>query len=644
VLGEHIAIGEQDFTIIGVAPRGFDGIAVGRARSELWVPSTMTAILLNNGCRPGIPCDDSDVLARLAPGVTAQRAAAGLARFGRQLSHLSIGDDSARRPVVVRASGALVATQREYSPLARLLGAIAALLLIIACANLSGLLIVRGAARGREIALRLSLGASRIRIMQQLLVESGALAIAGGAFGVVLSIWTSRVLNGFFVTDSEGFETFFPIGLDARVLWFALGISILSTLAFGLLPAFVTARAEPAETLKSGTPGGGRARARFELVTVQVALTSALLSGAVLLSRSFGQLLHAQRFDADRVALIRVRPQAAQYDSVRAERYVREVSERIAALPGGDGVAFARGAGFVWGQSPVSANAGMAPGDTASRVEAHFLSPAFFKTLRIPVLEGREFTNADGANAPPVAMVTEALARTLSPSSDIIGHMLYVHGKAFRLVGVVPDYRVRMAGQRADPMVFFAFWQNALGPEYDACFAVRVHGDPERVLATLRQTALAVDPHVPVAELMTLAQQVDASYPQVRLGQTVLLAAGGLALLLSAIGLYGVIAFLVTRRTREIGVRIALGAVPSRIAAQLIAKGMAAVGAGLAIGLGGAWMLGDLLSAWLVGVAPHDIIALATSGLLVAAASFVACAIPARRAAGVDPAIALRSS
>ena len=641
VLGERITIRGRAFTIVGVAPAGFDGIGVGRTRSEIWVPSTMTSPL-GNGCEPAVPCDDSDVLARLAPGVSVERATAGLARLGRQLSELSIGDDSVRRPVVRRASGALVATQREYSPLARLLGAIAALLLVIACANLSGLLVVRGVARGREIALRFSLGASRARVVQQLLVESGALALAGGTVGVVLSLWTSRALMGFFVADSEGFENFFPIGLDARVLCFAAGVSILSTIAFGLVPAVLTARAEPADVLKSGSAGAGRARARFELVAVQVALTSALLSGAVLLSRSFSHLLHAQHFDANHVALFRVRPQAAQYDSLRAQQYVRAVAERVAALPGVEQVAFARGVGFVWGGSPVSANVGMAPGDNAADVQAHFISPGFFATMRIAVREGREFAYTDAPGTPPVAMVTTSLSRKVSPMSDIVGRTLYARGKPFRVVGVVPDYLVRMRGERLEPMVFFPFWQNALGQEGDARFAVRVTGDASRMLATLATTAIAVDARVPVAEAMTLEHQMDASYPQIRLGQTVLLAAGGLALLLSAIGLYGVIAFLVARRTRDIGLRIALGAVPSRVAGQFVATSMLWVGAGISAGLAAAWTLSHLLSAWLVGVEPRDVVALGASALLVGVASLVACAIPSTRAARIDPAIALR--
>lgn len=642
VLGRHIGIAELDFTIVGVAPPGFDGIAVGRAPSEIWLPSTM-ASAVGIGCTPAVPCDDSDVLARLAPGVTIARATAALGRFGRALSRLSIGDDSLRRPVVMRASGALVATQRQYSPLARLLGGIAALLMVIACANLSGLLVVRGVTRGREIALRRALGARRLRVVQQLLVESGALAVIGAALGLVLSIWTSRGLMGFFVVDSEGFENYFPIGLDARVLWFALAVALLSTLAFGLLPALLTARAEPAEVLKSGTAGSGRTRPRLELVAIQVALTSALVSGAVLLARSFTHLLHAQQFDAEHVALVRVRPAAAQRDTAQSARYLRAVADRIAAIPGVRDVAFARGVGFVWGSSPVEIHVGSAPADSAAPAEAHFVSPGFFHTLRIPVQEGREFTGADGGNAPLVAVVSESLAHLLSPTADILGHTMYASGKGFRVVGIVPDYQVRMAGDRTAPMAFFSFWQQALGAEKDARFAVRVEGDPSRILGTLRTVVRAVDPGVPVAEIMTLENQIDASYPQIRLGQTVLFAAGGLALLLSAIGLYGVIAFLVTRRTREIGVRIALGAIPSRVAARLVGQGMLAVGAGVAIGLAGAWMLSELLSAWLVGVSPHDAWAFGSAAALVAAFSLVACAIPAQRAARIDPATALRA-
>ena len=645
VIGEHIAtstpVPGRDFTVIGVAPEGFDGIGIGSTRSEIWLPTTMAAAA-GVGCAPAIPCDDMDVLARLATGVSAARAQVGLATLGAKLSRIAIGDDSLRRPVIVPASGAAVATQNEYSPLARLLGAIAALLLLIACANLSGLLIVRGGARRREIALRLSLGAHRIRIARQLLVESALLAILGGVFGVVFSLWTSRQLMSFFISSSEGFETYFHVGLDTRILWFALAISSTSTLVFGLLPALVATRAQPAEVLKSGSAGSGSANARFELIAVQVALTSVLLSGAMLLSRSFAHLLHAQRFEVDHVALFRVRPAAAQYDTLRSEQYVRTVAERVAALPGVDRVAFARGAGFTWSTSPIDVGAGASAGDSTQRVEAHFVSPSFFETLQIPVLSGGEFTNSNVAGAPFVAMVDSSLAQRLFGGRDVIGKTLYAGGKAFRIIGLVPDYRVRGAHHAELPMAFFAFRQNALGPERDARFAVRVTGDPARMLAELRETVHAIDPNVPVAELMTLSHQIDASYPQIRLGQTVLLASGSLALLLSAIGLYGMIAFVVSRRTRDIGLRMALGAPPIRVAGQFVGSGMKAAVVGVVAGLIGAWSLSHLLSTWLVGVAPHDTIAYAIAALAVALTTLVACAIPAARAAATDPALALR--
>jgi len=645
VIGEHIATSTpawHDFTIIGVAPEGFDGIGIGSMRSEIWLPTTM-ASSVGIGCTPAIPCDhDADALARLKAGVTIQRAEAGLANLAAELSRVAIGDDSVRHPVLVRASGASVDTQRQYSPLARLLGAIAALLLVIACANLSGLLIVRNAARSREIALRLALGAQRLRIARQLLVESVLLALLGGAVGVALSLWTSRELMSFFISDSEGFETYLHIGLDARILWFALGASLASTLIFGLLPAFVGMRAEPADVLKSGTARSGRTRARFELIAVQVALTSVLLSGAVLLARSVGHLLHAQRFDVEHVALFRVRPAAAQYDTLRSAQFVRAVAERVDALPGVEQVGFARSSGFTWGTSPVDVGVGTSVGDSAQRTDAHFVSPGFFATLSIAMRSGREFSTSDIGGAPLVAIIDEMLERKLFGSGDAIGKTLYAAGKVFRIVGVVPDYRVRVANESRSPMVFFAFWQNALGAERDARFAVRVHGDPSRLLGTIRETVRAIDGRVPVAEVMTLSHQVDARYPQIRLGQNVLLVSGGLALVLSAIGLYGMIAFVVTRRTRDIGLRIALGALPIRVAGQLVASGMRATATGVGAGLFAAWSLSHFLRTWLVGVAPHDTMAYAVAALAIIVTALVACAIPATRAAAIDPAVALR--
>lgn len=640
VIGERIETTGRTFTIIGVASERFEG-AVGGFPTQVWFPATMMGAI-GLGCKTPVPCDDVNAFVRLAPGVSINRVRAAMGALGATMSRLSVGDDSVRHVTVVGATGATLERQRQYAPLARLLGAIAGLLLLIAFANLSGLLLARGVSRQREIVLRLSLGAGRSRIVRQLLSESALIAVAGGLVGSILSLWTARLLSGFLTMDAEGFENLFPIAFDGRTFAFAVAISTGATIAFGLFPALATARSNAADVLKNSTGGSARARGRFALIGVQIALTSTLLCGAALLTRSFAHLLHAQRFDPTDVVLLRVRPQAARYEPERAQRYVRAVRDRLAALPGVRSVAFARGVGFVWSGSPVEAGVGLAPGDTSLRTEAHFPSPGFFATLRIPVLSGREFDDADVAGSPPVAVVSQSLSLELWPGGSPIGRTIYARGKPFRVVGVVPDYQIHMAGSAPPLMLFLPFWQNALGQEGDARFAIRVSGHPDAMLSTLRRAAAEVDRGVPVAEVMSMSAQVDASYPEIRLGRSMLVAAGALALLLCAIGLYGTIAFLVARRTREIGIRLALGADARHVVIGVVRQSARTTIAGLGVGLAGAFATSRLLGSWLVGVPPHDFVAFTLAGLAVLAASVVACAAPARRAARIDPARALR--
>jgi predicted permease len=641
VIGERTEIAGHTFTIIGVGPEGFNGGQLGDPPTQVWLPTTMMGVI-GVGCSVPVPCDDANAFVRLAPGVTIERVRVALATLSVTLSRLSLGDDSVRKILVARATGAPLARQHAYAPLARLLGAIAGVLLLIAFANLSGLLLARGVSREREIALRLSLGSGSWRIVRQLLSESALIAVAGGVAGSILSLWTARVLSGVFTTDSEGFDNLFPLSFDARTFVFAVGISTLATIAFGLFPALMTARANVADVLKGSSGGSSRTRGRFSVIGVQVALTSALLCGATLLSRSFAHLLHAQRFDSSEVALLRVRPEAARYAPARAQRYVRAVHDRLVAVPGVQSVAFGRGWGFVWSGSPAEAAVGAAAGDTSLRVEVHFTSPNLFATLRIPVLAGREFDDADVVGAPPVAMVSQSLAQRLWPGAAPLGRAVYAKAKAFHVVGVAPDYQIHMAGDATPLVVFFPFWQNALGPEGDARFAIRVHGDAADMLSALRRAAVEVDPGVPVAEVMTMSRQVDASYPEIHLGRTMLVAASALALLLCAIGLYGTIAFLVARRTREIGIRLALGAGARRVVVGLLGQAARTTAAGLAAGLFGAFVMSRFLNSWLVGVPPHDFAAFALAALAVTVVALIACLLPARRASRIDPMRALR--
>lgn len=641
VIGEHVAIDGRDFTVIGVAPDGFDGTGVGETPTQFWLP-TMVAGITGSSCARQPPCQDADVLARLAPGVGIAAARAAVGVLGRQLSHLAFGDDSLRTPIVVPATGILWPQQRHYSGLARLLAAIAGVMLLIACTNLGGLLVVRGVARRRAVAMRFALGASRWRVVQQLLAESAVIGLAGGALGVLLSVWTSRALMGFFVTDEEGFPHFFRLGLNTNILGFAVGVALVATAIFGVLPALATTRVAPADVLKNTGGGAPRGGARFGLITAQVAMASMLLCAAVLLSRSFSHLLYSERFDPRHVALFRVRPAAVAYTPERAQRYVHDVAARVAALPGIEAVAYAKGSGLLWSSTPWTAGIGTAPGDSATIVETHSVSPGFLAALSIPLVAGREFDERDDSSAPRIAVLNASLAERLSPGGSLVGRNVYLHGTPFRVVGVAADYRVRLLGEAAPLVVFVPFRQNALGPELDARFAIRVHGDPAAVLATLRRTAAGVDPNVPVAEEMTMTEQIDANYPTIRLGKAITVAAGSIALVLSAIGIFGLVAFIVERQSREIGIRVALGATSRGVVWHFARRGLRAATLGTALGVAGATLASPFLREWLVDVTPRDSVAFAVAAVATLGVALLASIWPARRAARVDPTVTLR--
>jgi predicted permease len=654
-VGAHIQVQGADFTVIGIAPADFKGISIGEVPNRIWFPLAAAPTVYGRFCDPGAPCRDADGLARLAPGVNVRSAQAELSAMARSLSKLAFDDDSVHAIRLERAVGIASGSQAAFAGLARLLWVIAGVLLLIACANLSGLLIARGIARQSEFALRVSLGANRTRIVRQLLTESLVLGIAGGLIGTLLSVWAARGLMGFFARDSEGFQHFYQLDLNTNILAFACGVSLLTVLMFGLVPALLTARRDSYQAIK-GKGGPARGRAGAVLVCTQVALAIALLAGAALLSRSFARMMRGQNFNAEQVALLRVRPAAVPYDAARSQQYVRRVAERIKSVPGVENVAFARGSGLLWDESPWQVTVARGVNDTIPRVEAHFVSPGFFAALQVPMIAGREFDARDTETAPPVAVIGRALAEKLWPGTSPLDHDVFVaapemrtccaardqHGKRFRVVGIASDYRVHALSEKTPLMIFVPFWQNALGPEKDARFAVRAQ-NASALLPALRRAIDEIDPAVPVTEMMPMSLQVDAERAQIHLGQNVLLAAALLALFLSGLGVYGTIAFLVAGRTREIGIRVAVGAGHARVIADFVRQGLLPAFAGAALGLIGAIAGARLLAGWLVGVKPTDFVAFAAATVSVVVVTCVASYLPARRAARVDPMTALRA-
>jgi len=645
VLGETVTINGRAFSIIGVAPDGFDGVVAGFP-SELWIP----AMMLRTGYRWcnafEATCAITSIIARLAPGATLAQARAEISAMTPRLAALTDPGDSLRVIATTPATGIRVAEQRQFAQLSALLSAIALVLMGVACANLSGLLLARGLSRQREIALRTSLGAGRWRIARQLLTESSIIAGVGGVIGVVLSLWTSRALVGFFATDSEGYLHTYNVSLDGRVALFAVIAALGAVMLFGLFPALRNSRVDVAEALKVGAGGSAsRGRARVVLIAGQVALALSLLIGAGLLTRSFGALMSSQEFDPRHLAQLRLRPMLMGYDHERAVPYLHRALESIRAQPGVIAAAPVRGslASQVTGRVTIAL-----PGDVpvakenATRVEYFDIGPDYFATLKVPVLAGREFSEHDGPSRPLVAMVNESLAKRLWPHGSAVDQTVLLNGKAFSVVGVVKDNRVHTMSEASPAMAYVAFWQNAFVPQVDARVTIRVAGDPLRALRELHRAASVADPAVPVTELLAKESQMRATFTELRLGGAVLIVGASLALFLSAIGLYGVVSFLVTQRAREIGIRLAVGARPANVLAMLLRQGFHPVWIGGVIGVVASTAAAPLLSKWLFGIAPSDrltiVVALGAVGLVAMLATY----LPARRAARTDPATVFR--
>jgi predicted permease len=645
VLGETVMINNRAFTIVGVAPQDFDGVVPGIV-SNLWIPTMM----LHTGYRwcDGFQasCAITSIVARLAPGVTLTEARAEMSALAPRLRAVTDPSDSIHAISTVAATGVPVWQQHQFAQLTLLLSAIAIILMGVACANLSGLLLARGLTRHKEIALRTSLGAGRWRIIRQMLTESALIACAGGLVGVLLSLWTSRALVGFFAADDEGYAHRYGVPLDSRVLLFAMIAVFVAVMAFGLFPAFRGSRVDLAESLRGGVGGSvRRGRARMVLVAGQMTLTLTLLIGAGLLTRSFGRMMSVRVFDPRQVVQLRLRPMLLGYAPEKAQRFLHRAMDAIYSVPGVVSAAPVRGSliSQLSGLIGVALPGAAAPsGDLAPRVDYFDIGPRYFATLRVPLVAGREFTDQDGPDSPLVAIVNESLAKRLWPAGGAVGNPVMLGGKEYRVVGVVRDHRVNPMRDAPPAMAYVSFWQNSIEPQVDARVAIRVEGNPSRALLSLQRAVASVDPAVPVTEVLAMDFQMRATFTEVRLGSAVLMVGATLALVLSAIGLYGVVAFLVTQRAKEIGIRIAVGARPRDVLTLLLRQGMRPVWIGGATGVLVSAIGARFLSRWLFGIAPIDPLTIATAAAAVGIVAVTASYVPARGALRTDPAAVFR--
>lgn len=646
-VGNSITINGVSFVIVGVAPTGFTGVVPSQSVNELWLPISM----LSAGyrwCDAFLPdCAVLHLLGRLAPGTNLDEAERELPALVAR-APAPPEADRIRQARVTRALGVSSGMRRHYGRLSALLGLIALLVFTVACINVSGLLLARGLKRRREMALRASLGAGRLRLIRQLLTESLLLAGAAWVAGSSLSLWAVQALSAHLALDSTGgirqFATA-PIGLIALAAGL---IALLAVIIFGLVPALEGSRVDLAGRLALGRGGDDKRvhRSRTLMLTGQLALSFALVVAGGLLSRSAMTLSSLHRADTEGVVLMRLRPRLAGYQPDVSQRFLSRVTQLLESRPGVISTTMvSRGGTYGGGFSePVSLPATpAAEGPSRPTIRVQEATPGFFQTMMIPVLEGRSINARDSADSPPVALVDNTTAARLWPGRSAIGEELIIGEVSFTVIGVFANYQIATATDPASGMAVIPFWQHHFGQQVDARLAVRVMGDPTTVVDALAAVVAAVDPLVPVTERTTLEASLAASFADLHLGRWVALSAALVGLVISAAGLFGVISFLATSRQREFGVRLALGASPREVATLVLKQGWLPLIGGLVAGTVLALVVGNLLASWLVGVSRFDPAVLLAGTVSLLAVATMASVAPVRKAARVDPVSVLRT-
>jgi putative ABC transport system permease protein len=634
VIGQSLTLDNEPFTIIGVLPVEFESLALGRWK--IWAPLSVDPDqLLGRHHR------NRRVIARLQPGVTINQAQAEMEGIAEQLVALYPKENAGWRIGVASLQDVEVGDTR--AALFIFAGAVG-LVLLIACANVANLLLARAATRRKELAIRAALGAGRFRILRQLLTESLALAMAGGAVGLVLAFW----LIDLFIAISPGrIPRVGEIKLDGTVLAFTFLVSLVTGVLFGLAPGLQGSHIHLVEDLKEGGRDAGSSagfRLRSILVVSQVTLAMVLLIAAGLLGRTFMKLTTMEPgYNPDRLLTVQLFLPFDQYKKPQVVAFYQRMTEEFKSIPGVTGVGATSAGPEFGGIEPTEflvEGQPVPPSGEYPRARYYNVGPDYFHTMQIPLLEGREFSDADHQSAPAVALINQTMARRFFADENPVGKrfLLPRERDAVQIVGVVGDVQRRDVGATVEPEVYWPYMQR---PRWATYFAIRLSNDSTGIIAAVRQQVAAADPQVIIANVETMDQLVAYSLKPPRFNLLLLGIFASTALFLASIGLYGVISYSVTQRTREIGIRMALGAQPRKIFRFVIGQGLLLTLIGIVIGTGAALAATRLLSGMLFGVSATDPLTIAGISLLLAVVALLACWIPARRATKVDPIIAL---
>jgi putative ABC transport system permease protein len=654
-VGRTVSVNRRPFTIIGITPPGVVGVSLD-SLPDLWMPMAMASEAMPGMARDFPPLQTRhfywlDIVGRLKPGATVAQAQAEMDLIASRRAAPESKDDREPFAKVVPA-GALVAQTEEtsrYERMSWILLAVVGLILAIACADAAGLLLVRAERRRREIAVRLAIGATRARIFRQLLVESLLLAALAAAVGLLLAAWSSAGLMALLPAD-------FPLApaangpvADPRVLLFTVVVSLAAGLAFGIAPAWRASRPDLVLALKQDVPTVGRRRriAIGQLLVVgQVAVSVLLVVGASLLIRTVMAFAHVSPGFSHRSALVASVDVSLQgYDDARGRQYFNALERGVAALPGVTDVSLAR-------MVPVQSSGMRVTFDIAGQpsrapdsplADYNPVTPGFLSTLGIPLLEGRGFSDRDSVDGVPVVIVNHALAAKYFPGRSAVGQHLARFGPGSNnpeIVGVAGDARYRTLRDVAAPMIYVP---HAQGWMPRMSLVVQTSVPPATLVPALTDAAAKVDAGVPLFQVQTLEERMRASLAVERLLAWLLASFSALAVFLAAAGLYGVVSVATAARTREFGIRMALGATARRLAGMVLASSLAVIGAGFAVGAVLSVVLARGLGSLLFGVGPTDAGTYVTAGVVFVVLGSVAALWPARRAARIDPAAALRS-
>jgi len=646
VIGKAAQVGPHSVTIVGVMPPGFYGLYPG-AEMNFSVPMAIASAEELAERRSWY----FEAVGRLKPGVPVEQARADLdAIFQPFMDELGLSAEERRdyhaRIELPPAGRGLDTLRRQYDePLQMLMGSVALILLIV-CANLANLLLTRGTARRKEFAVRLALGASRLRLMRQNFTESLLLALLGSLLGLLIANWGNEFLVSYFASGRN--QLFLDIPLDGRVLLFTAGVALGACILFGLAPALQSTRVNPGPALKDVEEGRVSSRSRFGslLVVTQVALSLLLLAPAGLFLRTLQNLKNLDPgFQRDGVLTMRINPSDDLYQGARLANLWKEILGRVERLPGVRAASLAAFSPLEGRNRTVRINVpGFTPGAERDRdIRLNQVSPGFFSTLGISLRQGRAFSGRDDENAPRVALLNEAGAHFYFGDRSPLGARVSVNDRApHEIVGVVKDSRYRSLREPDSRMIYLPIAQS-LDRLGSLTLAVRASGKPSVMVGAVRNEIRVAGSDLMLTNIATLDEQVEQSLLQERLLATLALLFGLLALLLACIGLYGVISYDVARRTREIGIRMALGAQAGDLFKLVVRQGLVLTLAGVTSGLALALAVTHWLESLLYGVSATDPLTFIVIALLLTIVALLACWIPARRTTKVDPIITLRS-